>query len=144
MISISKLSTKFIFRKLNLKNKYFVTQVKVSLSVTSDSLQFLWTIAHQAPLPRNSPGKNTRVGCHGLLQGILLTQGSNPCLLCLLHWQAGILAATPNSYWYNFQAYSAGAGQNLQIHLTSIFLSNRMSSPYPSSAWLASVHHGNC
>ena len=27
------------------------------------------------------------VGCHFLLQGILLTQGSNPCLLCLLHYR---------------------------------------------------------
>ena len=30
-------------------------------------------------------GKNTGVGCHFLLQGIFLTQGSNPCLLHLLH-----------------------------------------------------------
>ena len=35
-----------------------------------------------------SPGKNTGVGSRTLLQGIFLTQGSNPCLLCLLHWQA--------------------------------------------------------
>ena len=28
--------------------------------------------------PWNSPGKNTRVSCHSLLQGIFLTQGSNP------------------------------------------------------------------
>ena len=42
----------------------------------------LWTVAHQAPLyPWDSPGNNTRVGCHALLQGIFLTQGSNPCLL---------------------------------------------------------------
>ena len=27
------------------------------------------------------PGKNTGVGCHSLLQGIVLTQGSNPHLL---------------------------------------------------------------
>ena len=38
---------------------------------------------------RDSPGKNTEVGCHSLLQGIFPTQGSNPSLLCLLHWQAG-------------------------------------------------------
>ena len=31
--------------------------------------------------PGNSPGKNTRVGCYSLLQGIFLTQGSNPGLL---------------------------------------------------------------
>ena len=34
--------------------------------------------------PWNSPGKNTGVGCHFLLQGIFPSQGSN---LCLLHWQ---------------------------------------------------------
>ena len=32
----------------------------------------------------NSPGKNTGVGCHFLLQRIFLTQGSYSCLL---HWQ---------------------------------------------------------
>ena len=31
--------------------------------------------------PWDSPSKNTRVGCHFLLQGIFLTQGSNPGLL---------------------------------------------------------------
>ena len=31
------------------------------------------------------PGKNTGPGCHFLLQRIFPTQGSNPCLLCLLH-----------------------------------------------------------
>ena len=36
----------------------------------------------------DSPGNNTGIGCHFLLQGILLTQGLNPCLLCFLHWQA--------------------------------------------------------
>ena len=29
---------------------------------------------------RDSPGKNTRAGCHALLQGISPTQGSNPGL----------------------------------------------------------------
>ena len=51
----------------------------------------LWTIAHQALHPWDSPSKNTGVGCHSLLQGISPTQGSNPHLLCLLHWQAGSL-----------------------------------------------------
>ena len=36
----------------------------------------------------DSPAKITGVGCHALLQGIFLTQGSNPGLLCLLQWQA--------------------------------------------------------
>ena len=37
----------------------------------------LWTVALQAPLSWDSPGKNTRVGCHFLLQGIFPNQGSN-------------------------------------------------------------------
>ena len=41
--------------------------------------------------PWDSPGKNTKVGCHFLLQGIFLTQGSNLHFLCLLHWQVGTL-----------------------------------------------------
>ena len=41
--------------------------------------------------PWDSPGKKTGVGCHALLQGIILTQGSNLCLLCLLHWQVSSL-----------------------------------------------------
>ena len=49
-----------------------------------------WTVANQAPLPWNFPGKNTGVGCHFLLQGILPTQGLNPglphCGQILYHW----------------------------------------------------------
>ena len=41
------------------------------------------------------PGKKTGVGCHALLQGIFPTQGLNPHLLCLLHWQAGSLPLAP-------------------------------------------------
>ena len=36
----------------------------------------------------DSPGKNTGRGCNFLLQGIFLTQGLNPSLLRLPHWQA--------------------------------------------------------
>ena len=40
----------------------------------------------------DSPGKNTGVVCRAFLQGIFLTQRSNPCLL---HWQAGSLPLAP-------------------------------------------------
>ena len=43
----------------------------------------------------DSPGKNTRVNCHFLLQGIFLTQGLNLCLLRFLNWQAGSLPPAP-------------------------------------------------
>ena len=45
----------------------------------------------------DSPGKNTGVGCHVLLQRIFWIQGLNPCLLCLLHWQAGSLPLMPHT-----------------------------------------------
>ena len=35
--------------------------------------------------PRDFPDKNTGVGCHFLLQGIFLTQGSNLHLSLLMH-----------------------------------------------------------
>ena len=58
----------------------------LSHSVATDSLRLYRPyVACQAPLAWNSPGKNTGVGCHALLQGIFLTQGSNPHLLYLLH-----------------------------------------------------------
>ena len=44
----------------------------------------------------NSSYKNTGVDFFTLLQGIFLTQGSNPRLLCLMHWQAYSL---PLSHW---------------------------------------------
>ena len=50
------------------------------------SSRWLPAVAHQAPL--SMAGKNTGVDRHALLQGIFPTQGSNPRLLLLLHWQA--------------------------------------------------------
>ena len=44
-------------------------------------------VARQAPLSWDSPGKNTGVGCHALLQGIAPTQGSNSHLLLLLRYR---------------------------------------------------------
>ena len=50
-----------------------------------------WTVTFQVLCPWNSPGKNIGASCHFLLQGIFPTQGLNPCLLCLLNWQADSL-----------------------------------------------------
>ena len=55
----------------------------------------VWTSAHQAPRPWDSPGKDTGVSCRARLQEILLPQGLNPNLLCLLHWQMGSLPLAP-------------------------------------------------
>ena len=47
-----------------------------------------WAVACKPPLSIGFPGENTGVGCHFLLQGIFLTQGSNQHLL---HWQVDSL-----------------------------------------------------
>ena len=65
---------------------------RVWLSVTP------WTVASQAPLSTGFSKReywNGLPGNHLLLQGILLTQGSNSCLSCLLNWQAGSLPLVP-------------------------------------------------
>ena len=53
----------------------------------------LWTGALQVPLSMDSPGKNTGVGSHFLLQGIFPTRGLYLCLLLggriLYHWATG-------------------------------------------------------
>ena len=48
----------------------------------------LWTQPSRLLCPWDSPSKNTGVGCHFLLQGIFLTQGSN---LHLQHWHTDSL-----------------------------------------------------
>ena len=63
--------------------------VSVSHSVMSDSLRSNGLQTTKFLCPWYSPSKNTGVGCHALFQGIFPTQGQNPHLLHLLHWQAG-------------------------------------------------------
>ena len=54
--------------------------VSVSRSVMPDSLRPHGLQPTRLLRPWDSPGKNTGVGSHCLLQGIFLTQGSNPGL----------------------------------------------------------------
>ena len=70
--------------------------------IVSKSLQSSLTLCDPIDLwltrllcPWDSPDKNTAVGCPALPQGIFSTWGLNPCLLCVLHWQAGSLPLTP-------------------------------------------------
>ena len=61
----------------------------LSCLVMSDSLRPHELQPARLLCPWNSPGKNTGVGCHALLQGIFPTQGSNPDLQhCrwILYW----------------------------------------------------------
>ena len=61
--------------------KGFVLCCAISCSVVSDSV---WPRDYSPPgscIHGDSLGKNTGVGCHSLLQGIVPTQGSNPGVL---------------------------------------------------------------
>ena len=84
-----------------------------------------WTIARQGPLSMDSPGKNTGVGCHFLLQGIFLTQGLNPHLL---HWQA-------DSHWAHREAPASGISFFLFTMITLLVLSFLISFPQPLSGF---------
>ena len=57
----------------------------------------LWTVARQAPLSMEILQARILewVAMPSLLQGIFLTQGLNPHLLCLLHWQVSSLPLVP-------------------------------------------------
>ena len=66
--------------------------------VTSAVSDSFWSYGPHPSRPLclwGSPGKNTEVDCHALIQGIFPTQGLNPCHLCLLHWQVGSLSLGP-------------------------------------------------
>ena len=54
-----------------------------------------WTVAHQAPLSMGFSRQEYWSGWTCPPQGIFPTQGSNPHLLCFLHWQAGSLSLAP-------------------------------------------------
>ena len=84
--------------------------------------------------PWDSLGKNIGEGCYLLLQEIFLTQGSNPSVLHLLHWQvdslplAGDLGSIPGSG----RSPDGGHGDLLQYSC----LENRMD----RGVWRAAVH----
>ena len=66
--------------------------IQEMFSCCAQSLSCVWLFeTHWLLCPWNFPGKNPRVGCHFILQGIFLTQGLNLCLLSLQHLQAGSL-----------------------------------------------------
>ena len=84
-------------------------------------VQLFATLLPTAPTrllcPWNSPGKNTGVGCHFLLQGIFLTQGSNPCLLCLQPYQADSLPlAPPGRPWAPMRFPQIPFGKGICFH----------------------------
>ena len=93
----------------------------ISHSAASDSLR-----VHGLQLPRllcpwNSPGKNTGVGIHSLLQGIFLTWGSNLGLLnCrqILYWLSNL-----GCFWGLWSSkILCRANRQMRCHLRKIWI----------------------
>jgi len=103
--------------------------------------------------PRNSPGKNTGVGCHSLLQGIFPTQGLNLSLLCLQHCRQILY---PLSHWaspsFPYQeanlrplqrklgVLTIGLPGNFPIGSLFYFLDDVLTSTKVFSSWLCPVY----
>ena len=96
-ILIGELHTKQQGQKKQKQHKLYIcihTHIYVA-SVVSDSWQPRGLQPARLHCPQASPGKNTKVGCYALLQGIFPTQGWNLLLLHLLHWQVNSLPLAP-------------------------------------------------
>ena len=91
---------------------YQVGSESVSRSVVPDSLKPHGLLSARVLCPWNSPGKNTGVCCHSLLQGIFLSQGLS---MSLLHWQAdSVLSEPPGKplWWVNSSQISVIRAKN--------------------------------
>ena len=68
-----------------------------------------WTAAHQAPCPWDSPGKNTGVGCHFLLQCMKVKSESEVAQSCLtLSDPMAAAHQAPLSIGFSRQEYWSG------------------------------------
>ena len=77
---LSRSAIKPFVQGLHEHGKSFCTPKMLLLFSVAQSCPTLatpWTVAHQAPLSMGFSRQDTGVGCHALLQGIFLIQGSN-------------------------------------------------------------------
>ena len=115
----------------------------------SDSLATPWTVATRLLCPWDFPGKTTGLGCHSLLWGIFLTQGSNPPFLL---WQPDSLPVShKRSPWESYLILNTPwegkrRGQQRMRWLGNITdsmdmnLSNLWEIVVDRGAWRAAVH----
>ena len=87
--------------------------ISTYMCVCTKSLQLCLTLC-------DPMGKDTGVGCHVLLQGIFLTQGRSPHLLCLLHWDVGFF--TSSATWEGSSTYIPIRKLRERVKLKSVFL----------------------
>ena len=106
----------------------------------SDSFVTPGTVACQAALSWDFPGKNPGMGCHFLLQGIFLTQGLNPHLLhykwILYYWATREakwleqIKSNPPFVWetMNFLSYQLEFSNILDLQAYKYFSKNSQGS----------------
>ena len=83
-----------------------------------------WIVAHQAPLSREFSRQECWNRLPSLLLGIFLTQGSNPHLSRLLHWQADSLPL-----WH-----LGGPGERV-LYANSVLSAHLFCKPKTSKIW---------
>ena len=81
----------------------------------------LWTVAHPTPLSMEFSRQEFWNGYPFPSPGDLSDPGMNPCLLCLLHWQAGSLPLVPSGkplfhvWGYGNESINDPHGQELTL-----------------------------
>ena len=111
--------------------------------------------------PWDSPGENIGMGCHFLLQGIFLTQGSNSCLFHLLHCRQILyhlshqgslhLHINIQEHRFEFEPISDNLGMNPQVlslgwedplekEMAAHSSIHVWKNPIDRGAWWATVH----
>ena len=109
---------------------WFTLRVCSVASIVSDSATS-WTVAPRFLCPWDSPGKNTGVGCHGLLWGIFLSHGSNLGLLCLLHGRRilyccvtgdalDLFWVNPFSSWWSLLSFPSPQSISIKTHFETV------------------------
>ena len=116
---------------LHLEQKEIIPYPECMLSCFSPVWLFvtLLTVPHQAPLSMDSPGKNTGMVCHALLQGIFPTQGSNLHSCCtkphtqnvtILKFLIILSLNLTNEGWWNNGAQTGALDIYLPAHTASL------------------------
>ena len=92
------------------------------IAVVSSSVLTPWTVATRLLWPWSFTGKNTGVGCHFLLQGIIPIQGLNPylvyCKWIIYHW------ATWEAPWRSVRSFDKNVYQTRTARADEFFSCN--------------------
>ena len=114
----------------------------VSHSFVSDTLQPYGLQPTRLLCPWDSPGKNTEMGSHSLLQGIFMTQGSNLGLLHCRHsdffiiWATRLMTRLKLNYLFNGPVSKYSHNERVRVSMNTLWGDSSVrstSSPLPST-----------